>query len=77
VELETMAVGNRRRLIGQLVPPQPARIEVRHAGGVASAVADALGRFVSADVEPGPVSLRCQIGGTTAPVVVDTDWFLA
>jgi hypothetical protein len=80
LELEAVAVGARRRLVGQLVPAQAGEVEVRHRGGVVPASADDLGRFVTGDVEPGPVSLRCRLQGTTdptVPVVVETDWFLA
>jgi hypothetical protein len=78
VEVETQTVGRRRRLVGQLVPPQAGQIEVRQAGGgVVPIGADDAGSFVTGDVEPGPVSLRCRITGPTGPVVVDTDWFLA
>ncbi|MEA2844411.1 MAG: hypothetical protein QOJ69_2082 [Actinomycetota bacterium] len=77
VELEAVAVGTRRRLVGQLVPAQAGQVEVRHRGGVVPATADELGRFVTSDIEPGPVSLRCRVQGATDPVVVDTEWFLA
>ena len=54
------------RLVGQLVPPQPARIEVRHGGGSVTVQADDLGRF-HADVTPGsPMSLVCRADSATA-----------
>lgn len=71
VELEASTVGAGRRLLGQLVPPQPGEVEVRHAGGTVTVTADELGRF-SADVPPGPVSLRCR--GSRAGANVTTDW---
>ncbi len=77
VELEAVAVGARRRLVGQLVPAQSGRVEVRHRGGVLAADVDDLGRFVTTDIEPGPVSIRCRVSGPTDAVVVDTDWFVA
>ena len=77
VELEAEVVGPRRRLVGQLVPAQDGEIEVRHRGGVASVAVDALGRFVTTDIDPGPVSLRCRVRRGADPVVVDTEWFLA
>jgi len=73
VELEVIEEGSRRRLVGQLVPPQPGTIAVRHGGGTLELVADEVGRFVAHGVSPGPVSLRCAISGR----VVETDWFLA
>ena len=77
VELEAVTVATRRRLVGQLVPAQPGQIEVRHRGGIVPATADDLGRFVTSDIEPGPVSLRIRVQAETDPVVVDTEWFLA
>jgi hypothetical protein len=34
IEVQVSPIGPRRQLVGQLVPAQPARIDVRHAGGV-------------------------------------------
>ena len=76
VELEAVVVGPRRRLIGQLVPPQPAEVEVRHRGGASATVADDIGRFVAGDVEPGPMSLLCRVSHPDGPVGVRTDWFV-
>ncbi len=83
VEVEVTALGPRRRLIGQLVPPSRARVTVRHSGGAVEVDADELGRFRADELPPGPVSLRCDLlaedgeGATgaiapTGPVV--TDW---
>lgn len=71
VEVEVAAVGARRRLVGQLVPAQPAVVEVRHAGGTVAARADELGRFAAGGIEPGPVSLRCR---PAAGAAVETTW---
>jgi hypothetical protein len=73
VELDASAVGAGRRLVGQLVPPQPGEVEVRHAGGTVTVPADELGRF-SADVAAGPVSLHCR--GGRSPTPVTTDWVI-
>lgn len=72
VEVEALEVRNRRRLVGQLVPPQVARIEVRHGGGTLTIEADELGRFSADDVAPGPVSLHCT--GLTHASAITTDW---
>jgi hypothetical protein len=65
--------GVEHRLIGQLLPPGPARVEVRHPDGVLMVEADELGRFAAEQVATGPISLRCQrAGAATAPVV--TEW---
>lgn len=74
VEVEAVAEGARRRLVGQLVPPQPGRLEIRHAEGTLTVEADDLGRFTADDLPAGPVSLRCQ--GQRSTTAVDTDWVL-
>ena len=72
VEVEALSVGSRRRLVGQIVPPQVGRIAVRHRGGTMSIAADELGRFSADEVLPGPVSLHCSgVGGGN---VITTDW---
>ena len=74
VELEVTVAGDRRRLLGQLVPPAGADIEVRHSGEPLRVDADRMGRF-AADVESGLVSLRCQLHGREgAPL--ETAWVL-
>ena len=72
VEVEAIEVGNRRRLVGLLVPPRVARVEVRHGRGTLTVEADELGRFSADDVAPGPVSLRCL--GPAGVNAVTTDW---
>jgi hypothetical protein len=51
--------GARRHLLGLLVPPGPARIEVRQPSGSLSVEADDEGRFAVTDLEPGPFRLTC------------------
>ncbi len=61
-------------LMGQVLPPQPARIEVL--GGPGSAVplaADEMGRFRVDTAPSGPFALRLRTGED----VVVTDWFRA
>jgi hypothetical protein len=70
VEVELLPSGPRWRLVGQLVPPGPAEVEVRYLGGTVDASADQLGRFVVDGVPSGPVSLCCRTAGRT----VVTDW---
>jgi hypothetical protein len=72
VELEMTGGGDHRRVAGQLIPRQPASVEIRTAGGVITAVADPLGRFSADAVPTGPVSLRCRLGTEQSPVV--TGW---
>jgi hypothetical protein len=75
VEVEAITAGSRRRLVGQLQPPQPGRVEVRHRDGSLTVAADEAGRFSADGVPSGPVSLRCQgIGQESVSIV--TDWVL-
>lgn len=74
IEVEAATTGSRRRLIGQLVPPQPGHVEVRHSGGTLTVDADEMGRFSADDLTPGPVSLRYYAAGQA--VGVTTDWVL-
>lgn len=73
VELEVADDGGLRRLLGQLVPPGPAQVEVRHAGGLLRVPADEVGRFAASGVAPGPVSLRCIVQGADGPPL-ETAW---
>lgn len=59
-------------VVGQLVPPQPGSVDVRHRDGSVRVEADDLGRFVAEGVPPGPVSLRCH--GRDAAEPTSTDW---
>jgi hypothetical protein len=72
VDVEVTAHG----LIGQVLPPQPVRIEVLggpHPVAPGTLTADTMGRFTS-DVAPtGPFALRLQTGGE----VVVTEWLRA
>ena len=73
VELEVTEVGDRRRLVGQIVPTGAADVEVRSGGGTATATAtaDHMGRFAVDEVPGGPVSVRVLRPGTDP---VETDW---
>ncbi|HSH23735.1 MAG TPA: hypothetical protein VK975_06720 [Acidimicrobiales bacterium] len=70
VEVE-MVDGDGGRMVGQLVPPGPGVVEVRHPEGSVTVAADRLGRFTVEPLPSGPVSLRCRPDGAQA---VDTDW---
>lgn len=74
VEVEVSVAAGTARLVGQLVPGQPARVEARFPGGSVAAQADDLGRFTVEAVPAGPLSLRCLLddGART----VGTDWFV-
>jgi hypothetical protein len=62
-----------RRLLGQLVPPGPAVVEVRSPEGSVTVEADHLGRFAADAVPTGPVSLRCRSG--SGPLT-ETEWVI-
>lgn len=61
-----------RTLDGQLVPPQPAQVELRHRHGTLTVSADRLGHFRVEHVPHGPVSLRCQPDAAGTPT--ETAW---
>lgn len=75
VEVETTRGVDGVRLLGQLVPAQRGRVEIRHGGGTTTVDADDLGRFTAGGIQPGPVSLSCRT--EAGALQVDTDWFLA
>jgi hypothetical protein len=77
VAVEVVPAGDRRRLVGQLAPGRSGAVQVRHRGGAVTVEADAVGRFAAEDLEPGPVSLRCEPPAGVDDPVVETDWFLA
>ncbi|MFF8175742.1 hypothetical protein [Streptomyces chartreusis] len=70
VDVEVTAQG----LMGQVLPPQQARIEVLGGPQTATPVeADAMGRFASDAPPSGPFALRLRTGGE----VVVTEWLRA
>ena len=71
IEVEVSVSGAERRMLGQLVPAQRARIEVRQDEEASTVEADELGRFVVERLRARPVSLRCHLAGR-GPVV--TEW---
>ncbi|HEX9032501.1 MAG TPA: hypothetical protein VF834_11695 [Streptosporangiaceae bacterium] len=74
VDLEVTVAGAWRTLIGQVTPPGPAAVRVRHRGGTVSVDADELGRFRAERIPPGPVSLRLQTAADPAEAGLVTDW---
>jgi hypothetical protein len=74
IEVEVVDLGSRRQLVGQLVPPQAADIDVRHAGGTTTIQADQLGRFRADAIGAGPVSLRCRLAAAPSARPVVTEW---
>jgi hypothetical protein len=74
IEIEVTSTGTSRGLIGQLVPPQPASVDIRNRDGLITLEADALGRFSASSLRAGPISLRCRLGPEAAGRAVVTDW---
>lgn len=74
IDVEITGTGPSRRLIGQLVPPQWAAVELRRGDGVATLEADELGRFSAGPLRAGPISLRCSTGTEPDGRHVVTDW---
>jgi hypothetical protein len=61
IDVEVGRTGSTRTLIGQILPPQPAKVELRQGDEVTALDADELGRFESGPLGPGPLRLRCSI----------------
>jgi hypothetical protein len=73
IELEVSAEPDQRlRLVGQLVPPARATIEIQQRGGTTTTESDELGRFMIGGLSPGPSRLRCHLldGGRS----MTTEW---
>lgn len=74
VEIEMMVLAEgKRRLVGQLVPPQEAAVELRHGDTVRDARTDSLGRFSFDSVPTGPVQV---VVSTSDGSRVVTDWMV-
>ena|SRR5687767_12010405 len=71
VEAAVTVVGDRRRIVAQLVPPQAATVEVRHGGDSSEVAADEVGRFSVDDVASGPVGFRVTLSDGR---IVETAW---
>lgn len=71
IEIEVTGERSKRSLMGQIVPPGPARIVVRLPGADIATRADDLGRFQASDLRPGPVSVRCELSDGRA---IETGW---
>jgi hypothetical protein len=74
IEVEITSARSSRGLVGQIVPPQQARVEIRHGAGVLPVEADDLGRFSAGSLPAGPISLRCRPSGEGSGPTLVTDW---
>jgi hypothetical protein len=74
IDVEVTTVASGREVMGQITPPQPAVVEIRHRAGVVSTEANEQGCFRSASLQTGPMSLRLHpaADGPRPPIV--TDW---
>ncbi len=72
IEMMVMAEGT-RRLVGQLVPPQQASIQLRHGESVREVTSDGLGRFTFVDVTTGAVQI---VVSTPDGSRVVTEWMV-
>lgn len=70
IEVMVMAEGT-RRIVGQLVPPQQATVELHIENVVRETGTDGLGRFTFSDVPTGPVQIA--VTGSEGARVV-TEW---
>ncbi|HLN05699.1 MAG TPA: hypothetical protein VK217_05445, partial [Acidimicrobiales bacterium] len=68
-----MEVSDARRVVGQVVPPQAAIVELRHRGGTTPVTTDELGCFHVPALPDGPVSFRCRPSRADANSVA-TSW---
>ena len=73
VDLEVTVAGTGRDVLGQISPPRAATVEIRQRGRTVIADADELGRFGSASLRAGPMSMRVTAAVSGRPPVV-TDW---
>jgi hypothetical protein len=75
IEAEVAGEGDGLSLVGQLVPPQPADITIRHGERLIAVRADERGRFAAPGIVPGPLSLRCRLDAAPgAGRLVETGW---
>jgi hypothetical protein len=75
VEIEVMVLADdHRRLVGQLIPPGEADIELVSGDSVRSVRSDAIGRFSVDEIAPGPV--RIVVLGADGQRSVQTEWMV-
>ena len=71
--LEVEVTAGSRQLVGQVVPPQAALLEMRHRSGCTAVTSDELGCFHIPAIPEGPVSFRCR-PSRPAPDSIATSW---
>jgi hypothetical protein len=73
IELEIIGAGARKTIVGQLVPPSQAKIEVQSSGPRATVSADEHGRFRAEGIPSGRLRLRLT-DHPSAKRPVETSW---
>jgi hypothetical protein len=68
-----MEISDGRKLVGQVVPPQAAVMEIRHRRGSTPVTIDDLGCFLVPAIPDGPVSFRCRPARADADSIA-TSW---
>lgn len=74
IEVEVTSTGPARAVLGQIIPPQRAAVNIRTAQDTVTVQADELGRFQSGSLRAGPMSLRLTLAADAARHPVVTDW---
>ena len=75
LDVEVATAGATRSLLGQVTPPTPAEVTIRHGGAEeATVTTDSVGRFEIGELRPGPLSIRCTLPDTQESL--HTDWVL-
>jgi hypothetical protein len=74
VEVEVVAEGAARRVVGRLIPARPAEVEIRFGDGLLTVTADELGRFAATWPGAGPMRLRCRADDDPGSAIVITEW---
>jgi hypothetical protein len=74
IDVEVAPGGGGLHVLGQIMPPRAARVELRQQRDVATVTADELGRFEYGPLDPGPLSLRLHPGPGAGQQAVTTDW---
>lgn|SRR5487761_259954 len=74
IDVEVTSTESGREVMGQIIPPQRATVEIRHQSGIVIADADELGRFRSDSLQAGPMSLRLRPAADAARAAIVTDW---
>ena len=74
IDIEVSGAGLGRSVMGQIIPAQPARVDIRQRESQVTTDADELGRFRSEDLHAGPMSLRLHPPASGAGPEIVTDW---